>query len=94
MKLALSEERRAALRAFLERFEDAERLAGGEYVVDLYDLDPPVSLDLVFEEDGVSADGAAELRFDEELDGWYIGDRIAEPSRVVVALEAAGAFGE
>ena len=94
MKLNLSEGQRAALRAFLEWFEDAERLSETEYVVDLYDLDPPISLDLAFGADGVFADGAAEMLFDEELDGWYIGERIAEPERVIRALKSAGALGE
>ena len=80
--------------AFLERFEDAERLSESEYVVDLYDLDPPISLDLAFGADGVFADGAAEMLFDEELDGWYIGERITEPERVIRALKSAGALGE
>ncbi len=91
MKLTLSAEQRAALKAFLEQFEDAERLSESEYVVDLYDAEPPLSLDLIFEPDAVRVDGAAELRFDEELDGWYIGERIEDAAQVLRALAGAGA---
>ena len=63
-----------------------------EFVVDLYDLDRPVSMDLVFIKSGVAADGAAYLEYDEEMDGWYMGERIEQPEVIVAALEQAGAF--
>ena len=92
MKLKLTEEQLKALRAFLEKCEDAEKLTEKEYVVDLYDLEKPISLDLVFIRSGVAVDGAAELEYDEEMDGWYMGERIDEPEAVVDALARAGAF--
>lgn len=92
MKLKLTQEQNAQLKAFLDQFEDAERLSEKEFVVDLYDIDMPVSLDLVFIKSGVAVDGAAELKFDEEMDGWYMGARIDDPATVIAALEQAGAF--
>ena len=81
-----------ALRTFLEDCEDAERLSEREYVVDLYDIQPPVTMDLVFVKGGVAVDGAAELLYDEEQDGWYMGQRLDGPEDVRAALEQAGAF--
>ena len=92
MRIKLTEEREAALRAFLERNEDAEQLSTREYVVDLYDIERPVSLDLVFVKGGVAVDGAAELLYDEEQDGWYMGRRLEEVEEVRRALEEAGAW--
>ena len=92
MKLKLTEEQAAALRGFLERFEDAERLSEREFVVDLYDIERPVSLDLVFVRGAVAIDGAAELKYDEEQDGWYMGERLEDVDQVSAALREAGAL--
>jgi len=92
MKLKLTEEQIVQLRAFLEKSEDAEKLTEKEYVADLYDLEKPISLDLVFIKSGVAVDGAAYLEYDEEMDGWYMGQRIDQPEVIVEALGQAGAF--
>ena len=92
MKLKLTAEQDGALRTFLAQCEDAEKLTEREYVVDLYDIEPPVTLDLVFVKGGVAVDGAAELLYDEEQDGWYMGDRLEQPEAVFDALTRAGAF--
>ena len=94
MRIKLNEAQEQALRAFLADNPDAEQLSAREYVVDLYDIEPPVSLDLVFVKGGIGVDGAAELLFDEELDGWYMGDRLESPERVRAALVEAGAIPE
>ena len=93
MRIKLTQEREAALRAFLQACEDAEQLSAREYVVDLYDIERPVSLDLVFVKGGVAVDGAAELKYDEALDGWYMDKRLERPEEVIEALTASGAFG-
>ena len=93
MKLKLSEAQLAALKSFLANCEDAEGLSEREYVVDLYDIEQPVSLDLVFVRGGVAVDGAAELKYSEEQDGWYMGARLETPELVLAALERAGALG-
>ena len=94
MKIKLTQAQEDALRVFLEGFEDAEQLSSREYVVDLYDIDPPVSLDLVFVRGGIGVDGAAELLFDEALDGWYMGERLETPEQVRDALVRSGAIPE
>lgn len=92
MKIALTADQLTSLKAFLASFEDAEQLAQNEYVVDLYDAAPPISIDLILQEDSIFIEGAAELRFDEELDGWYIDARIEDGEAVARALSDAGAF--
>ena len=92
MRIKLTQTQEEALRAFLDDFEDAEQLSTREYVVDLYDISQPVSLDLVFVKGGVAVDGAAELKYDAEQDGWYMGERLDDPEAVRTALAQAGAL--
>lgn len=92
MKIRLTAEQEAALRSFLDGCEDAESLSEREYVVDLYDIERPVSVDLVFVLGGVAVDGAAELKYDPEQEGWYMGERLEDPAEVQAALEQAGAL--
>ena len=92
MKIILTQTQEDALRAFLDGFEDAEQPSSREYVVDLYDIPVPVSLDLVFVKGGVAVDGAAELKYDAEQDGWYMGERLDNPEAVRAALVQAGAL--
>lgn len=94
MKLRLNEGQSDALRAFLESCEDSERLSEREYVVDLYDIQPPVTMDLVFVKGGVAVDGAAELLYDADMDGWYMGRRLEEADEAMRALREAGALGQ
>lgn len=94
MKIALTTEQFTALKTFLDTFEDSEALSDKEYVLDLYDIEPPISLDLTLGKNCLFVDGAAELKFDEEMDGWYIGERIEEPDPIVESLNKAGAFGK
>ena len=92
MRIKLTQTQEETLRAFLDDFEDAEQLSTREYVVDLYDISQPVSLDLVFVKGGVAVDGAAELKYDAEQDGWYMGERLDTPEAVREALAQAGAL--
>lgn len=94
MKIALTAEQLTALKSFLDTFEDSEALTDKEYVLDLYDIEPPISLDLTLGKNCLFVDGAAELKFDEEMDGWYIGERIEQPEPIIEALNKAGAFGK
>ena len=92
MLLPLSEKEAASLRAFLEANADCEAQAENEYVADLYDLDAPMTLDLVFVKGGVRVDGACLLVYDEEMEGYYIGEPVLEMEAVRRALAEAGAF--
>ena len=92
MLLPLSEKEAASLRAFLEANADCEAQAENEYVADLYDLEAPMTLDLVFVKGGVRVDGACLLAYDEEMEGYYIGEPVLEIEEVRRALMEAGAF--
>lgn len=92
MLLPLSEKEAASLRAFLEANADCEAQAENEYVADLYDLEAPMTLDLVFVKGGVRVDGACLLAYDEEMEGYYIGEPVLEMEAVRRALIEAGAF--
>ena len=92
MLLPLSEKEAASLRAFLEANADCEAQAENEYVADLYDLEAPMTPDLVFVKGGVRVDGACLLAYDEEMEGYYIGEPVLEMETVRRALMEAGAF--
>ena len=92
MKIPMTAEQLSALKSFLTRFEDSEQLSDSEYVLDLYDLEPPLSLDLAIGKNCLFVDGAATLLFDEEMDGWYIGERIEDAGSILRALTEAGAL--
>ncbi len=78
-----------ALRQYLADNEDAEDLGGEEYTLDLYDVDMPISLDLSLAKGRVDVLAALALRYNEELDGWYLAERIEDPVRIASALSAA-----
>lgn len=77
------------LLAFLTSNEDCEALTADEYVVDLYDMDTPITIDLRIVKEGAEILAAAELLYDEEQDGWYMGERIEDEARISEALKAA-----
>ena len=79
----------ARLRAFLLACEDAEDLGGGEYAVDLYEVSEPVSMDILLSEKGVNVLAALELLYDEEQDGWYLGEKIKDADRLAALLNEA-----
>ena len=92
MKIELTAAQMDAMKAFLSEFEDCEALSDSEYVVDLYDIEPPMSIDLIVQKDGLFIEGAAELLYDDEMDGWYIGARTEDAEAVLSALRSAGAL--
>lgn len=78
-----------ALKAFLENSEDAEMLSEGEYVADLFDTDKPVTVNVRFEKDACHVLAAAYLLYDDQQDGWYMGERIEDEAVVLKAFEDA-----
>ena len=92
MKLRLNDAEIAHLQAYLDGSPDCERLGAREAVMDIYDTDPPVSLNFVFVKGGIGIDGAFALEYSEDDDGWYLGERIEDPARVRALLEGAGAL--
>ncbi len=47
-------------------------------------------MDLVFVKDGVRVDGACLLNYNEEMDGYYLGEPVCAPEAVRHALMEAG----
>ena len=80
------------LNAYLDGCPDCERLSAREVVLDLYDNARPVSMNFVFVKGGIGIDGAAELKYSEADDGYYMGARIEDADSVRAALEEAGAL--
>lgn len=92
MKLKLSDAELKHLNAFLDQCPDCERLSAREVVLDLYEVEPPISMNFVFVRGGLGIDGAAELKYSEADDGYYMGDRIEDVDAVRAALQQAGAL--
>lgn len=77
------------LKAFLLAGGDCEALGADEYVADLYDAEKPLTVNLKETEKGFELLAAAEMLFDEEMDGWYMGERVEDAEMVERALRNA-----
>ncbi len=75
--------------AFLASCEDAEEVGKDEYTVDLYDTEPALSMDIEFTKDGVDVLAALYLEFDEEQDGWYLGEKTKDVELIEKVLKQA-----
>ena len=78
-----------ALLGFLEGNPDAEQIGKNEYVVDLFELDKPVTMEISTQDGGVSVQGAVYLEFDPELQGWYMSDTVASAQETEALLRRA-----
>ena len=87
MKLNFPADKAARLSAALDAFEDAERTGEDEYVVDFYDLEPPLSMELAFVAGDVEVLAAERLAFDEALDGYYLSGPEHDAALIARALE-------
>lgn len=92
MRIKLSDAQLQHLNAFLDACPDCERLSAREVVLDLYDVEPPVSMNFVFVKGGIGVDGAIELKYSEEEKGYYMGERIEDAERIRSLLQEAGAL--
>lgn len=77
-----------ALFAQLAQMEDAEPLPDGGYTVDLYDLDPPVSIEVYPAKSGLDVAAAFTLNYDADMDGYYLGDKLESPESVLAHIGA------
>ena len=92
MRLRLKDEELAHLKAYLEQCPDSEYLSAREVVLDLYEIERPISINFVFVKGGIGIDGAAEMRYSDEERGYYMGDRIEDAETIRAALVDAGAL--
>ena len=86
MDLNLNEEIMTALKQAFEESEDCEAISPDEYIVDVYDNDPPMTIDLEFTGKKIGIVACAKLLFDEEMDGWYMGERLYDTELIKAAL--------
>lgn len=77
------------LKAFLDQNGDCEEIAPGEYVADIYDTEKPLTLNLLLTKDGFEVLAAAYLLYDEEQDGWYMGEQTENIDEIDAALSEA-----
>lgn len=92
MRLRLNEAELKQLNGFLDACSDCERLSAREVVLDLYEIERPVTMNFVFVKGGLGVDGAAYLEYSEEEKGYYMGGRIESADELRTCLEAAGAL--
>ena len=88
MSIPWSEGKIRALRAALDQMEDAQATGPDEYVVDLYQREPPMTLELAFEAGRLLVLAAQTMAYDAQLDGWYL-DRPVEDAVEVEEAWAA-----
>lgn len=74
-----------ALRARLDAFFDAQAMGDDEYVVDLYDVDPPLSLELSLK-NGLDIMAAERMAYDDALNGYYVCAPETDRARIERAL--------
>ena len=86
MIIALTPAQVKAVMDNLAQSEDAEQLSDGGYTCDIYEIDPPVALELYPAKGGVDVAAAFILNYDDERDGYYLGDRLETPEAVIHAL--------
>ncbi len=77
------------LKKFLDSCEDAEEVGAGEYAVDLYDVEPPVSMNIEITKKGVDVLAALYMLYDEEQDGWYLGEKTKDVAEIEKLLNDA-----
>lgn len=75
MKVLLTEEELGKLRAAAEG-------EGGENILDAYEPEPAFTMEFEYVKGGVDVLAAAYLLFNEPMDGWYLGERIEDASRM------------
>ena len=78
-----------ALEGWLSACPDAEDLGEREYTVDLYDVETPLSIDLQFTKDGAEVLAALTMRYNDELDGWFLDQRVEDAELVERMLRFA-----
>ena len=78
-----------ALEDWLAACPDAEDLGEREYTVDQYDAETPLSIDLQFTKNGAEVLAALTMRYDDELDGWFLDQRVEDAALVERMLQSA-----
>lgn len=76
------------LEARLAASEDVEVLGERHYALDLYDCEPMMTMEIEFNKKGLpEVPAAALLKYSDELEGYYMDERITDAELVQKALE-------
>ena len=75
MKIVFNQSSRSAIAQWLTACPDADREGDG-FIVDLYESEPPLSLEIAVTDEGIEVYAAVILHYDETMDGWYAGEKI------------------
>ena len=86
MKFAMSGEELARLTEALRANDDCEEAGDGSFIVDLYEPEPAVSLELYIEKGGIAITAVGLLSYSKELDGWYMSDRIEDKEGIAAVF--------
>ena len=78
MIIKLSKEEQERMLAAFRADEDCEENGDGSFTVDLYEPEPAVSVELYPEKDGFVMTAVALLEYSEEMQGYYLADRIKD----------------
>ena len=78
MKISLNGTQMQALLDFCKASDDAEQLSEDTYNLDIFELEPPISVEFELIDGGIDALSAFELKYDPSQDGWYLGDKLED----------------
>ena len=87
MIIQLNERQIAAAIQYLDHDEDAERLSDGGYTCDLYEIEAPITMELYPMKGGFDVTAAFYLAFSDELNGYYLGEKIDAEQDLLSALK-------
>lgn len=82
MKLILTNDEQARMLAALRANEDCEEASDGSFTVDLYEPEPVLSVELYPEKDGFAITAAVRMEYSEELDGYYLAEKIRDENEL------------
>ena len=88
MLLDWPSERYALLKEKLLACEDCECTGTDEYVIDFFETDVPVSMEISLSGGKVQVLAAERLTYDEGMDGWYLSAPIADGALLWRTLES------
>lgn len=85
MLVKLSHERAEALFESFRASEDCEENPDGSFTVDLYDGDPVLSAEVYPDKNGYRITALLKMEYSDELDGWYISDKLKGDADMEIA---------
>ena len=88
MLIRMEAARVKALWDALRADEDSEENPDGSFTVDLFDTEPPVSMELYPDKNGYEITALLTLKYSDELEGWYVADKRKDKADMEAAAAA------